>query len=106
MKKDYIEKLRKVVKYLIGSFQFISLGMLMFCVIVLINQQSEIKTLKSDLQSVDYNCDNYQIEKKLDALERGLDDLRSNLSSEIDYLQSNLSSEIDDVRRTVIIWSN
>jgi hypothetical protein len=85
----------KIRSWILGSFQFITLGMLTFCIFLLINQQREIKNLKSDVRSIENNCDTYQIESKLD-----------DIKNKLDYVESNLSSEIDDVRSAVIIWSN
>ena len=88
-------KVNKFKSWVLGSFQFITLGMLIFCIFLLVNQQREIKNLQSDIRSIESNCDTYQIESNIDDIERKLD-----------YMESNLSSEIDDVRRAVIIWSD
>lgn len=84
----------KLKRWVLGSFNFIILGMLFLCILLLLNQQREIKNLQSDIRSIESNCDTYQIESKIDDIE-----------SKLDYMESNLSSEIDDVRRAVIIWS-
>lgn len=78
----------KLKNWIIGSFQFITLGMLAFCIILLINQQREIDNLKSVIRNVEYKYDLTDLESRLDDVE------------------SNLSSQIDDVRRTVILWSD
>jgi len=82
------KKPNKIKNWIIGSFQFITIGMLTFCVFLLFNQQREINNLKSAIENIEYNCDVSDLESKLDDVE------------------SNLSSQIDDVRRTVIVWSD
>lgn len=90
-----MEKKSKFKNWINGSFQFITLGMMAFCIFLLINQQREINNLKSAIRGVEYDCDLSDLEYKLDDLE-----------SKLDEVESNLSSEIDDVRRTVILWSD
>ena len=81
------KKPNKLKDWINGSFQFITLGMLAFCIFLLINQQREINSLKSAIRSVENNCD------------------LSYLDSRLYDVEGNLSSKIDQVRRSVIIWS-
>jgi cell division protein FtsL len=79
-------KFTKIKNWIPASFQLITVGLLVFAIILIWKQQNDIRALKSRINDVDYNIDD--IESKLDDVE------------------SNLSSEIDDVKRTVRIWSN
>lgn len=79
-------KFTKLKKWISTSFQPITVGLLVFAITLILKQQNDISILKSRINDVDYNIDN--------------------VSSKIDDVESNLSSEIDGVKRTVRIWSN
>lgn len=78
--------LTKIKNWVSTSFQLITVGLLIFAIVLILKQQSDINTLKSKLNSIENNI--------------------GDLSSEIQSVESNLSSEIDDVRRAVIVWSD
>ena len=79
--------------WILASFQFLTVGLLVFLIFLIIKQQNDIRVLKSQLSNVENNTDNLSSE---------IDDIKSKL----DDVESNLSSEIDDVKRTVRIRSN
>lgn len=86
-------KMVKVKNWILTSFQFITVGLLAFAIVLILKQQNDISILKSRLNNIENNTDNLGSE---------IDDIKSKL----DDVESNLSSEIDDVKRTVMIWSN
>ena len=86
-------KFTKIKNWISASFQLITVGLLVFAIILILKQQNDISVLKSRINDVDYNIDN---------VKRNIDDIESKL----DDVESNLSSEIDDVKRTVRICSN
>lgn len=86
-------KIVKVKNWILTSFQFITVGLLVFAIVLILKQQNDISILKSRLNNIENNTDNLSSE---------IDDIKSKL----DDVESNLSSEIDDVKRTVRIWSN
>ena len=83
-----MEKKSIIKNEILGLFQLVTLGMLVYCIALLSNQQRELNNLRSSITNIEYSCDISDLEYKLDEVE------------------SNLSSEIDGVRRTVILWSD
>ncbi len=83
----------KIKSWILASFQFITVGLLIFAVVLILKQQNDISNLKSRLNL---------IESSVDDLSSGINDI----DNKLDDVESNLSSEIDDVKRTVRIWSN
>jgi len=89
-------KFTKLKKWISASFQFITVGLLVLAIILILKQQNDISNLKTKVSSLDHSIYN------IDGVKGKID----NLEDKIDDVESNLSSEIDDVKRTVIIWSN
>ena len=79
-----METLTQKIKALIApSFQIITLGILIFLVVIVLKQQKDISDLKSQVY-----------------------DTESSINSKIQSVESSLSSDIERVRRAVIIWSD
>jgi hypothetical protein len=87
-------KFKKLISWISTSFQLITVGLLVFAVLLILKQQNDIRYLKSKIDNVESN------------LSSKIDDVEGNLSSKIDDVESDLSSEIDGVKSTVRIWSN
>lgn len=86
-------KFTKIKNWISASFQLITVGLLVFAIILILKQQNDISGLKSRINDVNHNINN---------IKRNIDDIESKLN----VVESNLSSEIDDVKRTVRLWSN
>jgi sensor domain CHASE-containing protein len=85
-------KITKLKNGISASFQLITIGLLVFAIILILKQQSDISTLKSKFDEIE------------SSLSSEIDDARRNVRIKLDEVESNLSSEIDDVKRTVRIW--
>jgi hypothetical protein len=83
----------KIKNWVLASFQFITLGLLVFATVLIIKQQNDMGELKNRIKYLDGNID--EVKSKMDDIE-----------SKIDDVEGNISSEIDDVKRTVRLWSN
>lgn len=82
-------KFSKIKSWISSSFQVITLGLLVFTVVIVLKQQNDIHKLKGQIDDVYYEVD----------LTNGN---VNNVNSKLD----DISNEIERVRRTVITWSN
>ena len=82
-------KFSKIKVWISSSFQVITLGLLVFTVVIVLKQQNDIQKLKGQIDDVYYKVDH-------------TNDNVHDVSSKLD----DMSSEIERVRRTVITWSN
>jgi hypothetical protein len=86
-------KISKIKSRISESFQLITVGLLVFAIVVMFKLQSDIKVLKNKVNNVDYTLDN---------VERIIDDNNYKLSD----VESNILNEIETVKKTVILWSD
>jgi len=86
-------KFTTIKNWISESFQFITVGLLVFAIILILKQQNDIRLLNSRINDLEYNIDN--VKSNINYIE-----------SKIDDMERNISSEIYDVKRTVMIWSN
>lgn len=92
------KKFTEIKNWISSNFQFITVGILVFTIALILKQQIDIYSLKSQLDYLEY--DTSSIRNDIDDVKSKLDDVESRLQE----IESNLSSEIDDVKRTVRIW--
>ena len=86
-------KISKIKSRISESFQLITVGLLVFAIVVMFKLQSDIKVLKNKVNNVDYTLDN--VERIIDYNNYKLSDV-----------ESNILNEIETVKKTVILWSD
>lgn len=87
------KKLLNIQNWILIKLPIITAGLLVFAIFLILKQQKDISILELKLND---------IKKNTKDLESDIDDV----TYKLDDVESNLSSEIDDVKRTVRIWSN
>lgn len=90
-------KFSKIKSWISSNFQVITLGLLVFTVVIVLKQQNDIQTLKGQINELYYKVDQAD-----DNVNSKLDDVDSKLNN----VENNLIEEINDVKRTVRIWIN
>ncbi|MCH7409919.1 hypothetical protein MM239_10980 [Belliella sp. DSM 111904] len=89
----------KFKNWISSSFQLITIVLLVFSIIMILNQRQDINELKNQINSMgntdDLSLNFYDIESKLDDIESKLYDV-----------ENNLIREIEDVKTTIMIWSD
>lgn len=93
-------KILKVKSWISSSFQFVTIILLLACLIFNIKQQKEISTLSIKVDLIDRSVS--ESNSNIDDLNKKVDDL----DVKLDEVESSLSGEIDDVASTVRIYSH
>jgi len=86
-------KFTKIKTWISSSFQVITLGLLVFSVVIVLKQQNDIHKLQGKIDDV-----YYQVDQSNDNI--------NNVSSKLDDVESRLINEIEDVKSTIRLWSN
>ena len=92
--------INKFTNWISAKFQFITVGLLVFAITLIVKQQNDISRLKRSINQVDFNI--YNLYRSVNNLDSSIEDVEWKL----DDVEKKLSREIEDVKSTVRIWSN